>query len=610
MMNRRSIPLWLVPSLLAVAAPLIPREAEACGGTFCDTGPNAMPVPQTGENILFVLGDGYTEAHIQIQYDSTTTAEKFAWVVPMLAVPEFSVGSQALFANALSATVPAYGFNYNFDDCGGDAGGTGALTSGGGSTGGDEGGDTGGGPMVVLQQTVGAFEITVLQGGTAEEVMTWLGANGYEQDPAAEPILAEYLAENYMFAAFKLTNDAEIGEIHPVTLTFTNDEACVPLRLTRIAAQEDMEVRTFFLAPSRVVPQNYKHVLVNPLKLDWPAYASNYKEVITLAVDAFGADGKAFVTEYAGTSTIVPQFGIYDSAWDPSAFVGLAAVDVVDTLTAQGLYLCDDFAGTCDFTHALLPGLLAHWLPVPDGVTAEEFYNCLSCYEGLIDLATWDDGSGFAADMQARIVDPGAHAVTILDGFPTLTRMYTTISPAEMTEDPFFWANPDLANVDLTASIATRRVLCNGDAVWTLPDGREVYVPGDGAWPDFGDEMPYEEDVAQTPEQGAPIAIVDNTALIDSQLQTWNCDHGWPANECGGGTSGADTSGGGTASGGGSASGGGTDGTDGSSGGGSAGATDSPGYNGCGCNSDERLPASAAFGLVIAALVRPRRRRR
>ncbi|MBX7080940.1 MAG: DUF2330 domain-containing protein [Nannocystaceae bacterium] len=607
-MTRRSLRLWLLPSLLVLTAQWIPREAEACGGTFCDTGPNAMPVPQTGENILFVLGDGYTEAHIQIQYDSTTTAEKFAWVVPMLAVPEFSVGSQALFANALTATVPAYGFNYNFDDCGGGgSGGDGGdgLTSAGGSTGG-EGGDTGGGPEVVLQQTVGAFEITVLQGGTAEEVMTWLGANGYEQDPNAEPILAEYLAENYMFAAFKLTNDADIGEIHPVTLTFTNDEACVPLRLTRIAAQDDMEVRTFFLASSRVVPQNYKHVLVNPLKLDWPGYASNYKEVITLAVDAFGADGKAFVTEYAGSSTVVSQFGIFDPSWDASAFVGLAAVDVVDTLASQGLYVCDEFSGTCSFTHALLDGLLAHWLPVPDGVTAEAFYDCLSCYEGLIDQAQWGDGSGFAADMQSRIVDPGAHAVEVLQGFPTLTRMYTTISPAEMTEDPFFWANPDLEDVDLTSSIATRRVLCNGDAVWTLPGGREVYVPDDGAWPDFGDEMPYEEDVAQTPENGAPIAIVDNTAIIDTQLGTWNCDHGWPANECGAGTTGADTSGGSASDG--SASGG-TEGTDGSSGG-SPGATDSAGYDGCGCNSDSRLPASAAFGLVIAALVRPRRRRR
>jgi len=45
-----------------------PRDASACGGTFCDTGPRAMPVDQTGENIIFVMEPGQVEAHIQIQY--------------------------------------------------------------------------------------------------------------------------------------------------------------------------------------------------------------------------------------------------------------------------------------------------------------------------------------------------------------------------------------------------------------------------------------------------------------------------------------------------------------------------------------------------------------
>ncbi len=566
----------------------IPQRAEACGGTFCDTGPNAMPVPQTGENILFVLGDGYTEAHIQIQYDPTSTAEKFAWVVPMLDVPEFSVGSQTLFDNTLAATVPSYGFNYSFDDCDFGSGDGGFASASAGTAAGGDGGSTGGdatdggGPSVVFQQTVGAFEITVLQGGTAEEVMTWLGDNGYQQDPAAEPILGEYLAENYMFAAFKLTNDADIGEIHPITLRFTNDEACVPLRLTRIAAQEDMEVRTFFLAASRVVPQNYKHVLVNPLKLDWPNYAANYKDIITLAVDAFGADGKAFVTEYAGTSTIVQQFGLYDAAWNPAAFNGLPATDVIDTLSAQGLVYCDPDFPPCSFTHPLLEGLLGAFLPVPDGVTRDEFYACLSCYEGLIDQTAWGDGSGFASAMNERMVVPGQHALEILQEFPTLTRMYTTISPGEMTEDPFFWANPDLPDVNLTSSVASRRVLCNGDAVWTLPDGREVYVAGDGAWPAFGDEMPYEEEVAQTPEQGAPILLVDNRESIKAQLEAHNCELGWPFDKCGGSDS---------------------VGAEGGSG------QDAPGYDGggCGCNGTGSSPIAVLIGLCLWPLVRRRR---
>ena len=51
----------LVATALWSAAP----DARACGGTFCDVGPAAMPVDQTGENILFVIDEGFVEAHVQ-----------------------------------------------------------------------------------------------------------------------------------------------------------------------------------------------------------------------------------------------------------------------------------------------------------------------------------------------------------------------------------------------------------------------------------------------------------------------------------------------------------------------------------------------------------------
>ena len=271
-------------SLAALAGALVlftPQEAEACGGTFCDTGPQAMPVDQTGENILFVMAGDYTEAHIQIQYDPSSTAPEFSWLVPLTEVPEFGIGSELLFDAVLGSTVPRYGFNTTTtcsDPTGDTAGG---LTGGGGSTGGfgtsGEGDTDDGGPEILLEEVVGAFEITVLSGDNLAEIKTWLDENGYAQDENADPILEEYLNEGYIFAAFKLTNDAETAEIHPITLRFPNDEACIPIRLTRIAAVDDMDIRSFFLSDNRVVPSTYKHVLVNPLKLDWANLASNYK---------------------------------------------------------------------------------------------------------------------------------------------------------------------------------------------------------------------------------------------------------------------------------------------------------------------------------------------
>jgi hypothetical protein len=49
--------LWLGTVVVAgaVAVTANQRPARACGGFFCDSGPQPMPVDQTGENILFTI---------------------------------------------------------------------------------------------------------------------------------------------------------------------------------------------------------------------------------------------------------------------------------------------------------------------------------------------------------------------------------------------------------------------------------------------------------------------------------------------------------------------------------------------------------------------------
>lgn len=612
-------------SLAALTSALVlftPQEAEACGGTFCDAGPQQMPVDQTGENILFVMAGDYTEAHIQIQYDPSSEAEQFSWVVPLTEVPEFGVGSELLFDAVLNATVPRYGFNTT-NTCSNPTDPTADTTdsgSGGSSGGSDSEGDTddGGGVDILLEEVVGAFEITVLSGSSLEEINTWLVENEYQVDPNADPILEEYLTEGYIFAAFKLTNDAETSEIHPITLRFPNDEACIPIRLTRIAAVDDMDIRSFFLSDNRVVPSTYQHVLVNPLKLDWANLAANYKSVITQAVDADQANGRAFVTEYAGPSSVVPTGGIYSDLWSSEPFAELAPIGVVDVLENQGLMTCFEDGGgfgttstggvdgdACQYNHPLLRGLLQKWLPVPEGVDEVSFYGCLSCYQDDIDMQAWDS-AGFAADLETRIVAPGARASEILEAFPHLTRMYTTMSPGEMTEDPFFYQNPDLPEVDLTSQIATQAQGCGSDVVWTLPDGREVYSPN-GNFPEFPGEMPWEEEVAEMMQKGAPIVLVNQTETINAQLNVHNCQYNYPSPEaCG--NPGGDTDGGFPD---------GTDGDDPDSGNDSGG-TDSGSAGlddqldddgGCNCSTSNDAGGPVALALGLFGLLGLRRRR-
>lgn len=499
-----------------------PRPAQACGGVFCDTGPQAMPVDQSGENILFILSGNEVETHIQIQYEGDP--EEFAWVIPLMAVPEFSVGSEQLFQNLLSGTVPTYGFTTTRDQCPvpmgnpfptgqDDANGTAGFTGGAG----DDSGEGGGGPSIVLREQVGAYEIVVLEGGTASEVVEWLDANGYQQDPEAEPILEEYLQEGFLFGAVKLSGGAGVDEIHPITLRYRSTEPCVPLRLTRIAAVEDMEVRTFFLGDERMVPTNYRHVLVNPLKIDWLNLASNYKDVITGAVDAEHANGRAFVTEYAGNSDVVPQAGLVDPQWRPDDFRTATPIGVAAVLQDQNLAVCNEWDG-CQLTHPLVGGILGEFLVLPELVTIEEFLDCPDCVGN--EPLEWN-GDGFADAFDERIVQPGRHAEGLLQQWRYVTRMYTTISPHEMTVDPIFHPRSDLDEVPNIRQ-GSQRIRCNGDSVFTLPDGREVFLPNGATWPEFSEEMPWEQEVQEMPLAGAPVSLADRNDQIDELLAAYN----------------------------------------------------------------------------------------
>ncbi len=581
---------------------LTPTQAEACGGTFCDGGvPGPMPVDQTGENVIFVLGDTDLEVHIQINIDPNTNAEKFGWLVPLAAVPEFSVGSQPLFTRLLASSVPTYGLNTTVESCGGNLSGSAGGTDAPGTS--DAGGSSGGfdseGDMpVVKEEQIGAFQIAVLQGATVGPIKTWLVDNGYVWDENASGILQQYLDEGNVIVALKLAAGQGVEDVHPITLRYPSVETCFPLRLTRIAAVDDMEIRVFVMSDNRAAPTNYKHVLVNPLKIDWLNLGTNYKQVITNAVDAFGADGRAFVTEFAGAG---PGTGlsVYNPAWDQAAFVGLDPTLAVAKLNEQGLAACFE-TFDCNWTHPLVLPLLLEFLPPPDGVEPLDFYTDVASYMAQIDLLKWNDGAEFSAALLDRVIEPGLHADGLLTTWPYLTRMYTTISPTEMMEDPIFHQNPDLADVP-NLRTAENYILCNADSVVTLPDGREFYVPGGGPWPAIPEEEWFAEEVQTVALKGAPMTLVNNTAAINMKLKEWNLSHGWPRvpGDSDGPPTTSDTDG---------PTSGGTDGT-GGTGTDSATTGGQDSDSGCGCRSSTDPQGSLWLGLSALGLLGLRRRR-
>jgi uncharacterized protein (TIGR03382 family) len=145
------------------------------------------------------------------------------------------------------------------------------------------------------------------------------------------------------------------------------------------------------------------------------------------------------------------------------------------------------------------------------------------------------DSVAFADELQERVVMPMIEAQDILDRHSYLTRLYTTVSPSEMTRDPLFFFNaglPDVSNEHTADAVGT----CTDDGsmetvLITLSSGETITIdaPGENWWgwmsdEEWGDPASDEgaaSSIALVGEEGAPVLVpLDKIGEIDTRLDT------------------------------------------------------------------------------------------
>ena len=301
---------WLAAALsLTAAGP--PRRAEACGGFFCNqpNGPNDLPVAQTAENVLFAMerdpsGQYQLEAHVQIFY--TGPADRFSWVVPVDSMPTLGVGNNRVFTALLAATQPRFELKWRDEGtCRPSspppvpAPAPPASPTPGGAA------DASAGPSrgvdVTFRGNVGPYDAAIIRStdrNDPQPLIDWLNLNMYFVTPEATRLIEEYVRADKPFVAIRLQSERGVNEIEPLVMRFLGPGPCVPLKLTSIASIRDLRVNLWVLADSRVVPDNYYEMEINPARIDWFRNGRNYEELVKQAADQAG--GNAFVTEFSG----------------------------------------------------------------------------------------------------------------------------------------------------------------------------------------------------------------------------------------------------------------------------------------------------------------------
>lgn len=464
-----------------------PNPARACGGFFC----SQVPVDQTGEQILFGMGDGKITASILINYAGE--ADDFAWVLPVASRPEITLGSPTAFQRLDQRTQPV--FNLNWDSRNAQCNWWWLYPPMASEADPDNADGGTRGVTVVAEKEVGPFQTVVLDSTNTDDLIAWLDENDYDQPPETRPLIDHYVRQGMMFVALRLLKDEPTGAIQPITLTFEEPNPCVPLVLTQVAASPDMPVQLYLASQHRVAPSNWMHVVLNEKKIDWLNGGSNYDDVVTQAVDE--AAGHAFVTEYAGPSSILENLlyrdGQYDlerlrQIEDPAAYI--------DELMNQG-FPRDGSVIAQLRKHIPMPAELA-----AEGVTEQQFYNNIRGYMDRLGPNFVFDPAALTAALDERVITPLKDAQKLIDDRPYFSRLYTTVSPEEMTRDPIFAENPDLPDV-ANVRTATAVPTCGTDpnsppesVLITLSSGEQMLIRGpfQMTWPEvtYPDPAPNE----------------------------------------------------------------------------------------------------------------------
>jgi MYXO-CTERM domain-containing protein len=525
----------------ALGVALASQDADACG-CFAPPDPS-VPIVQAGERILFSVQNGVVTAHIQIQYAGE--AKDFGWLLPLPSVPTLKLGTEELFSQLINVTQPRYLLTTTT---------TGACTGfpqsltprvAGAATGETTNVDLGGSgeapfTPLVIESSIGPYDYAVLRADRKDEMLQWLTDNGYFIPVGTDETVGPYIRPGAYFLALRLKSGQATGDIQPVVLEYPSDLPMIPIILTSVAAQPNMGIQVWMLGSGRAIPRNYNHVIINDSQVDWLGLAQNYNDVVIRAVSE-APDKHAFITEYAGNSSVMQD--VLDGPGRFGSTAALGAItdpaDFVEYLFENGYAPSANSSGGFGFAAPSLPPLLKSLvlaqIPFPEGLTSvtseDNFLRQLRYYLGdyrtqhPAAFAGWTssfDPSALAAQIEEKIVTPAKNAGALFRQHPYLTRLYTTLSPEDMTRDPVFSFNPSLPEVSRDHT-ATLRIDCGlgGDistspATLTTEQGwvsqlpnRNTTAPGKG---------PSALRIETLAEEGSPLVILDNGKTIAGKM--------------------------------------------------------------------------------------------
>lgn len=501
MLNKKSFKKGLV-ALVTASGIGVSQLAFACGGFFCDF----VPINQAAEQIVFRQEGSETTAMIKIDY--VGNAEDFGWVLPVPTSPDISIGSDQIFTDLELATRPQFNLKRVGQECPRPEFSDSVSSSSASSQ--FSSAPTNSGVVIEKTLSVGPFDAQVVSSDDPQALANWLDQNNLDLTDDGASLLEPYIQAKSKFVVLKLKNNANSGSIQPVILKYQASEPVIPMTLTAVAAQPDMGVMVWLLGEGRGVPSNYKHVTPNYTRLNWyrgtrSAYAS-YQRLVTAAMNETDT-GQGFATDFAG--------------YMPNLVSSLSSTSFWTSLIEENDVMPDAefIAVAWRQGNGPLQAVIREALPTSDMFV----YNVDSLLEETFSEGMLREARIVATEaIREQVIKPLDNAIDILDDNLYLTRLYTTLSADEMTQNPAFTFNTAMGDQPRERNATLTAECVDGENHWTLKlgegTGREDELVID-AWQDipFGavaTEQQADWKVEITSATADPIVVAHNKFTV------------------------------------------------------------------------------------------------
>ena len=113
---------------------------------------------------------------------------------------------------------------------------------------------------ILERKIVGVFETTTIASHDATALLSWLSDNGYAVPTNAEPVIANYATNNWVFIAMKVQRESvesDTSTPHPLSFMFKTDKPVYPMQLTGLNGHQ-LSVDLYFFGNGSASAPHFK----------------------------------------------------------------------------------------------------------------------------------------------------------------------------------------------------------------------------------------------------------------------------------------------------------------------------------------------------------------